>query len=398
MEKAQLPEKNKKKLLLAGVIILLLLTGLIAAIALQPKTSETQSNPSNPSVSSPVKQPISVNYEVNTAAIPAPAADDFTAAVFSPQKNAEYKFLTAGQQKELESSSMVKSNFAPALEQTYAITWKDTGIAGKIPVLPQSVPVYFIARPSDRSVFSVLKDTAAALNIKGSVIRSDTQNYTVGDIATGNYTLFFDLYHLTVNAKNLSIPAQGSADSVKNILTKAGLLGFPSNIIKNQDPRTSAVWYRFTPQLSLPVVSLDRANESVFVPGKAGAVDAAVDAKGNVTEISKSMPNIVEKGNITLASSAYIAARITSGSFLKGNMELQYPGAATLEDKRNFFFLQNQSQIAISNAEVSKVDCGYFVETEPTVQALLAPVCIVNGQGMSGSFPVLFRAAVPAVK
>jgi hypothetical protein len=396
MEKTQLPEKKKKKnLLIAGLIIFLFLIVLSAALLRlnNPVPSPTLTNVPNPTTT----EPISVSYQVDTASLPAPAAEDLTNAVFSPRTDAEDKFLTSNQQKELASTSMLESNTAPVQEQTYTITWKETAISGKIPALPGSVPVYLIARPSDRSVFSVLKDTARALGIRGSVIRTDNQYYAVGNIATGNYSLFFDLYHLSASAKGLSIPSGTGADSIKTILTNAGLLGFPSNVSQNRD-QTGAVWYRFTPGLPLPVVSLDRSSGNAFTPGKTGTVDASVDAKGNITEIRKSMPNIVEKGTTPLSSAGEIASRVSSGTFLKGNTELQYPGAASLEDKRAFFTLQNQNNISITGAEVSKIDCGYFVETDPTVQALLAPVCIISGQGIVGGYSVLFRTLVPAVK
>lgn len=407
----------KKYVLIIAVVVLVGLTALLLFFGGSPtdqgKISKTTPKPtyhaaaSESALASPDASVLSTleattaPADIVTAAdIPVPSAEDISEAVFSTKEDAELKFLTTDQKKELDAAAVVKHTPEAISEQAYTVTWKDTAITDKVPSLPESVPLYLLARPTDTRVFAVLKDIAAALGIKGSVVRMDNQNYAVANISTGDYYLFFDLFHLTFDAKGLAIAiATSGADGIKEVLTAAGLLGFPNTVTEATDDNTGATWYRFTPQLPLPVVSLDPpTDDSVFTPGKTGTVDVAIDSEGNISEINSSFPNITEKSTATIAPADEIATRITTGSFRLGDVELQYPGAMPLEDKRKFYDLQNADTITIADAEVSKLECGYLSETEATVQALLSPVCIVHGKGRVESYSVLFRTVVSVTK
>jgi hypothetical protein len=394
MEKTQLSSTtNKKTIIIITVIVIILLFGIILVLSR-----------SNPPQSAQLPQPTSrpltgikqVHYEVDVAGLPAPAKEDFDKAL-SSNTDQESKFLTQDQLKELNSSSMVANTQSPEAQKTYTVSWSGTDVRSRVPPLPQSVPAYFVARPSDRSAFSVIKDIAGALGIKGSVIRTDGQHYSVGDIAGGTFPFTFDLDHMTFSAQALSIPSGTDGNSVKDYLTTAGLLNFPVTVSSGQKDTGGALWYRITPQLALPVVSMERPT-STFIPGKTGTIDVAVDKNNNITQIQSLFPNVVRKSTVALASADEIARRISSDFFTIGDIELAYPGATTLADKRRFFSLQNSGSIAVTNAEVNSIECGYFMETGTSLHALLTPVCIVSGRATAGGFPVILRVLVPAVE
>lgn len=393
-EKIQLPKKRNIKYLIAAVIIVILL--LVMVIVLKYSSSQTPVSSTLQPSSTPSSQTSSpVQYQMNVESVPAPLTQDFSNAVSSTIQNEEYKFLTDGQKKELESSSMVTSQTSPASAQIYTVSWSDNAISSKVPSLSQTVPVYFIARPSDKTIFSVIKETASFLGIKGSVIRTDNQTYSVGNVSTGTFPLTLDLYHMSLTASNLNLPG-ADQQAVKDTLTKAGLLNFPSTQSRQTD-QTGGVWYRFTPQLALPVISLDQPGSS-FTPGAAGSIDVAVDKNNSITRIQAMFPNVVQKGTVALARKDEIVKRITSGPFLKGDIALQYPGATSLTDKRKFFSLQADNNISITGAQIDSVTCGYFLNTDQTIQTILPPACQAAGRGTVGGFPVIFRVIVSAVE
>lgn len=326
-------------------------------------------------------------------------AEDIDNAVFEAGDEAELKFLTKEQQAELNDAAVVKQDSLLRAKQNITVTWSDTDIASKIPALPSSAPVYLLARPTGSSTFSLVKDLAASLGLKGSVVRMDNSHYAVANISTGDYYLFYDLYHLTFTAEGLSIPLIGTGvEGVQSTLTKAGLLGFTNQGSEETDQTTGESWYRFIPKLALSVVTLDpMSDDSIFTPGKNGAIDVQVK-DGKIIKITNFFPNVIKQDDINLASSEDIAADILTGIFKLGDASLQYPGALSLENKRKFFEVTNQENIAISNAKLSKLDCGYLIETDESVQAVLVPVCIASGQGEVEGFSVIFRGVVSIVK
>lgn len=388
----------KKPLLIIGVIGLVGLAAvLIFAGAPQEPTEVALESPAPTHASAPEETPTPESTpaasEAAIADLPEATTETLAEAALAPTDEAELQFLTVDQKKELTAASIGNQQPKVRPEQTISVTWKEGDLAAAVPALPAEAPVYLLDRPTDSDVFDVVKSIADSLGIDGTVIRSNKQNYAVANIMTGEYFLFYDLFHLTFEATDLAL-AIADPSEIKSVLTDAGLLGFP--YAEGSEEVENATWYTFTPALPLPVVTMEQyLEDGTFEAGKVGSVDVAV-MDGEIVEILNGFPNITEKSTTALADAATIATRLEEGSFRLGTVDLQYPGALPLEDKRNFFNLKEQNAIAIADAEISKVECGYLLETEESVQALLAPVCIAHGQGRVENYSVLFRVALPA--
>ncbi len=392
----------KKPLLIIGVVGLVGLAAVLifAGAPEQPADDITDvaiNSPAPTHASAPDETPAeetpieSVAPDTN---VPDPTADDLTEAVLDTAGAAELQFLTTSQKKELDAASIGNHEPQARAAQSFAVTWKEADLAAAIPTLPTEAPVYLLDRPTEAGLFDVVRNLADNLGINGTVIRSDKQNYAVANIMTGDYFLFYDLFHLTFEANSLKIAAVG-AEAVKTALQSAGLLSFP--VTESVVEEENSTWYRFTPELALPIVSMDEAtDESIFASGKTGTIDVEVK-NDTIVQIKNSFPNIVEKNVTALADAEAITAKLAEGNFRLGSVDLQYPGALPLEDKRKFFDLKSSNAIAISDAEISAVECGYYVETDETVQSLLAPICIAHGQGRVDSYSVLFRVVISAV-
>ncbi len=390
----------KKTLLIVGVVGLVGLVGfLLFAGSTEQNDPIVQDTPQPTHAAAPSQQPTAtpVATPVETAAPAEVTSEDISEAILSVEDDAELAFLTPEQKKELTAASIGTNEARARLEQVYTVSWKDTDLIGKMPTLPEEAPVYLLDRPTNADVFDVVKSIADAFGIEGTVIRTDQQNYAVANIMTGDYYLYYDLFHLTFDAEWLEIPVENSIEGVQAALQDAGLLNFPVTTTEDEDEYY--FWYRFTPDLALPIVSMETpGDDSVFEPGKVGTIDVAVTEDDTIQEIKSGFPNIKETDTVALADTATLSEKFAAGSFRLGSVDLQYPGALPLEDKRAFFELSGANAISISDAEISDVECGYFVETEENLQALFAPVCIANGQGRVDSYSVLFRVVVPATE
>lgn len=399
----------KKHMLLIAIVGLLGLTAVMLLFLSpeQPSDSDksAKNSPAATYAAAPDKSPTSAatpdaDSETTTREdLPAPSAADLSEAVFAPTDEGERKFLTPDQLEELAAASVVKHDPEPRVEQQLNVTWKEGDLAAKLPELPASAPVYLLDRPTDMRIFNVLKTLAESLGIKGSVVRMDPQNYAVANITTGDYYLFYDLFHLTFDAEGLAYKlAEAGVAGVEKALTDMGLLGFERTVTEETDAETGAKWIRFTPKLPLPVVSLDRPTDLTgFTPGKAGTVDVRVEGD-TIVQIDNSFPNVAKKDTATIAGKEDLLARIKEGAFRLGDVQLQYPGALALEDKRRFFELASEEKLAIADAELARLECGYLLENEESVQALLAPVCIAHGKGKVDAYSVLFRVVISAAK
>ena len=328
--------------------------------------------------------------------LPEVTPEDISSAVFESGEEAEERFLTKQQKKELDSASISKREEYKRQEQKYTLSWKSTVFDSQIPSLPEDAPVYLLERPEDGSIFTFLKQLSEHLQLKGAVIRMSSQVYAVADIATGDYFLTYDLYHLLFEAQNLNILLEEGEDPVTDSLMKWGLIGFPHTSEVKKD-ESGDEWHVYSPKLPLPVVSMkSKEVSSSFTPGEHGTV--AVKSDGDyLTSIFSRFPNIIEKDTLPLANAEEISKTLESGEFQLGKMELQYPGALPLEDKREFYELTKRERISIESAELSRMECGYLLEDDSTVQALMSPICIAYGRGKVKQHSVFFQVALPAV-
>ena len=109
------------------------------------------------------------------------------------------------------------------------------------------------------------------------------------------------------------------------------------------DQGDGEIWYRFQPNLSLPVFSLDKSFQetSSFTPGKMGAVDIRVN-DGTITALYSNFPNITEQGVLPAKSVEDIETLLKAGTFTIGNVELQYPGRFLLKIVESFTTSQEE--------------------------------------------------------
>ncbi len=361
------------------------------------KTDQSQINHSAPADDESDNTDQDSEEIVEEEEVPEVTADIVKEAIFEPGDVAETKFLTGEQKKELNSASIVKREKEVRKAQRYHIEWADTAFAANIPDLPEKATVYLLDRPEESSIFDYLRELSDQLRIKGAIIRMSPQKYAVADIASGEYFLTYDLYHLLFNADSLNIPSEDGEDGVTASLEKWGLLGFPftkKEAVDNNDN----TWYRYSPDLPLPVLTLNRKPVSnTFEPGELGSVDVETDGD-YIMAIRSQFPNIKEFDILPLLNTEEVSKSLSEGSFKLGSMELQYPGAVSLDDKKSFYQISKREKISISDAKLSDMECGYLLEDDKNIQALMSPVCIAHGRGKVKQQSVFFQVVVPAVK
>jgi hypothetical protein len=343
--------------------------------------------------------------------VPELTSEDINAAIFGgnseegdmgdegerTKKSIEEKFLTEGQKKELHSASLVRGREIEEKYQKYKVSWKETASFTGLPKLPETVPVYFFDRPEESDIFSFLKDLSKHLELKGAIIRMNPQTYSIADIAKGNYFLNYDLYHLGFTASKLDIFLEEEGENnVKNTLKRWGLLQFP-NVEKISTDSRGEKWYRYIPDLPLSVLTLQKKSfSSGFTPGTFGEVHVQSDGD-YITGIISQFPNIVEQGTFSLFGKEEINQILREGVFFLGDIELQYPGAVPGEERRIFHSISERERISIAEAELSRVECGYFLKDKRFFQALLSPICMAHGKGKVKHYSVQFSVGFPVI-
>lgn len=396
----------KKSVLIAGGVLLVVILAVLAFLASRsekPVVTDTPpvvsrgDNDDNNNDDKEVVSTSDVSEPVTPP--PAPTVEDVAEAVFGNDLKAEYKFFTEPQKEELEGTSISRSDPQPKEEKIYQVSWKSDGFSSTISSLPETLPVYLLARPLNKTMFEVVKDLRDALGLSGYVLRMNEQSYDVVNVKTGEFFLDYNIYHLFFTASNLKLsgtPAS-SAEEVEKALSSLGLLGFPYSV-ETFDQGDGEIWYRFQPNLSLPVFSLDKSFQetSGFTPGKMGAVDIRVN-DGTITALYSNFPNITEQGVLPAKSVEDIETLLKAGTFTIGNVELQYPGAISIEDRRKFYDIARGENVPVSDAELTDFKCGYLMEGDSAPQALLSPTCLARGKGMVDGHSVLFEMILPAV-
>jgi hypothetical protein len=397
---------KKSTLIVLGVVVVI---ALIAIIVISSSNQE-QDAPVDPNLDNgeitgglnpaptpdPIPEPEPIEPE--PVEIPEPETDDIVRAIVEPSDEAELKFLTETQKEELNSATISRTNPTPRPDQKYTIEWANTDITELMPPLEEEAPLYILDRPEDKSIYKFIIQIGQKLGIEGAVLRMNEQDFTIANIATGDTFMNYDLYHLTYTANDLEVEVDGEGiDAVEKAMAGAGLLGFDYTSEEHQD-EAGNTWYRFVPDLPLPAISFADSDmvTDAFEPGQAGVVDVAVEGN-TITEIIANFPNIRQKGIVDVADAEGIASAVVDGEFRLGHVELQYPGPLSIEEKRAFFDDSRQEQIDINEAELSVVDCGYILEDDETVQALLAPSCVAYGKGKLNERSVLFKVAFPVV-
>ncbi len=342
-------------------------------------------------------RPTPTSAALSQADIPTPTADDVAAAIYDESGEAELKFLTTRQKEELTASAITDYEPQIAESPTYSVEWTNSDTEIDIQI-PESLPVYLLERPTDKSLLEVVQEMGETLGIKGVVVRLNEQTYTITDLLSADYFLYYDVFHLTFDAEGIAASISGSgAQAVADALNTAGLLRFPYSTSEETD-RFGENWIRFTPDLPLPVITLNTpAKTGSYEPKEAGSVNVQMNDSGDIENIYHYFPNIVEKDVLDTASTENLSATIAAGVFELGKVELQYPGAIPIEDRRAFFESLEAQNISITGAEVNGVECGYYLETGSSVQAVLAPVCVVDAVGRVGNYSVIFQGIVPAI-
>lgn len=326
--------------------------------------------------------------------IPEATVEDIQAAVLDGGEEADKKFLTTQQLRELNSASLTASKPEPRKEQTFTLEWKDTEFSEKTPTLPEEAPVYLLDRPTEESTFDSLRTLAENLGIRGAVLRSNRKNYSVADIAKGEYYLTYDMYHLMFDASVMNAPVEGS---VKETMENWGLLAFPSTEEIVMD-RRDRQWYKYVPELDLPILTMARVEaDGEFQPDKLGEVHVLSDGK-RITRIISRFPNIEEKDVLPLLSSEGMAESLSEAEFVLGDVILQYPGALPIEEKRSFYEYSRGENVTVGEAELDRVECGYLLEEDNVLQAILSPACMAHGKGKIDGNSVIFRVVFPAVQ
>jgi hypothetical protein len=324
--------------------------------------------------------------------LPEVTPEDVAMAVLEPGSETEEKFLTTEQKKELRSPGLNNREPEEREEKNYMISWSDTSFDAVIPTVPSSVPVYLFDRPVMGTVFDFIKELGSNLGLSGAVIRMNPQTFALANIQTGEYFMTFDMYHLMFEAANLEVLADNNvADTMKSW----GLLGFPYVEEERVDDSGNS-WTVFVPDLELPVITMQKPTTSGFTPDTLGEVQVKTDGDYIMHIISR-FPNITEKEDIELMTSSEVSQVISEGSFDLGEVQLQYPGALSIEQRKEFFDVIQRERVRIEEGTVSRVDCGYFLEGDRNLQALLNPVCVAEGGGKVNDYSVLFKVVFPAV-
>lgn len=321
-------------------------------------------------------------------------SEDIREAIINPAEEAETKFLTTEQKRELNAATIGSSQIRPRVERTYAVSWTTDDFSSVLPELPAQAPVYLLNRPTDESVFDTIRDLATDMGIEGAVLRSNRQKYSVADISKGEYFMTYDMYHLGFDATIMKAPIVGT---VKDTLLNWGVLSFPNPQETTSVDSKGVTWHRFSPELELPVVTLDEKDTTEFREDILGEVQAEVDGD-NITHVIARFPNVLPKETVDLLDKEGMVAALNTEEFAIGNVELQYPGALSLAEKREFFEASREDTVQITNAEVMDMKCGYYLEDDEVLQALLSPLCIVSGQGKVEGKSALFTVAFPAVQ
>lgn len=401
----------KKPVLIVGGILLVVILAILAFLASKPQ--EPQENKNDTLLSPPAydrgdDDDTSKDTEDNIEKIPPenepappppPTAQDVQEAVFGAGLQNEYKFFTEPQKKELEDTSISRSEPQPKKEKTYQISWK-TDDFSSITNLPETLPVYLLARPLDKTLYDVVKELRDNLGLIGHILRMNEQVYNVVNVKTGEFFLTYDVYHLFVSAPNLHLSGSpvSSGQEVGDTLSHLGLLQFPYSV-ETFEKEQGDVWYRFRPNLSLPVLSLGNESEedsSTFTPGKIGVADVHVNDQ-MITALYSNFPNITEQTTLPTKNVEAVTSFLQEGIFQLGNVELQYPGAIATEDRRKFYDVARGDTVPVSEAELTGFECGYFMEGDSAPQALLSPICLARGKGMVEGYSVLFEVVLPAV-
>ncbi len=326
-----------------------------------------------------------------SAEIPEVTVEDIEKTVLSQDDTTKRKFIIPEQTEELDAATTGASRAVPKKHQTFTLDWASTDFSSVLPDLPKSAPIYLLDRPGSGTVYDSVVNMGEKLGIPGNVRRMNESDYSIVDFATGIYYANYDLMDLSFTADNVAI----KSESPEETLVSAGLLSFPhtSAVAKEEE---NGKWYRFSPDMPLPILNLGKTDDT-FIPGMRGYVDAFVK-DGNIVDIRSGFPNVTEKETADIIDSENLSSALEGGTFERGSVELQYSGAVTTKEKQAFFPTINEPEVKVSKASLSKLECGYLLDNDKTLQALLAPVCIAKGKGEVSGHAVLFQMVVPAVQ
>lgn len=325
--------------------------------------------------------------------LPGATPTDISKAILEPGSETEEKFLTKTQKEELYSPGLNSREPEEREVKNYMISWSQESFDEVIPKMPESAPVYLLDRPEDNTVYDVIKELGDYMGLSGAVIRMNPQSFALANIQTGQYFMTFDMYHLLFAADNLEVLAE---NGVEDTLRSWGLLNYPYTIEEKED-NNGDTWNVITPDLDLPVITMEEDVSATFTPDTLGEIH--VKTEGDyITHIISRFPNIKEKEELSLVTAEDISEILSSGEFELGDVELQYPGALSVEQRRSFYDVVDRERISIDEAEATRMECGYLLEDQRNVQVLLSPVCIAQGNGKVNDYSVFFKVLFPAVQ